>query len=70
MSDDAADRVRATVEAVYSADSRRVLATWIRLLGDFDLAEEALHEAFREDVEHRRARVRVRRSISAMVAGR
>ena len=34
------------VEAVYRADSRRVLATLIRLLGDFDLAEEALHEAF------------------------
>jgi RNA polymerase sigma-70 factor, ECF subfamily len=38
--------VRETVEAVYRADSRRVLATLIRLLGDFDLAEEALHEAF------------------------
>jgi RNA polymerase sigma-70 factor (ECF subfamily) len=34
------------IEAVYRADSRRVLATLIRLLGDFDLAEEALHEAF------------------------
>jgi RNA polymerase sigma-70 factor, ECF subfamily len=38
--------VRATVEAIYRAESRRVLATLIRLLGDFDLAEEALHEAF------------------------
>ena len=36
-----------TVEAVYRSDSRRVLATLIRLLGDFDLAEEAMHEAFR-----------------------
>ncbi|MGH6945133.1 MAG: RNA polymerase sigma factor [Geminicoccaceae bacterium] len=36
----------ATVDAVYRADSRRVLATLIRLLGDFDLAEEALHDAF------------------------
>ncbi|WP_394893596.1 RNA polymerase sigma factor [Mesorhizobium sp. AaZ16] len=35
-----------TVEAVYRAESRRVLATLIRLLGDFDLAEEALHDAF------------------------
>jgi RNA polymerase sigma-70 factor (ECF subfamily) len=39
------------VEAVYRADSRRVLATLIRLLGDFDLAEEALHEAFRAALE-------------------
>ena len=35
-----------SVEAVYRSESRRVLATLIRLLGDFDLAEEALHEAF------------------------
>ena len=35
-----------TVEAVYRAESRRVLATLIRLLGSFDLAEEALHDAF------------------------
>ncbi|MGZ5085039.1 MAG: RNA polymerase sigma factor [Usitatibacter sp.] len=34
------------VETVYRNESRRVLATLIRLLGDFDLAEEALHEAF------------------------
>ena len=33
-------------ESIYHAESRRVLATLIRLLGDFDLAEEALHEAF------------------------
>ncbi|MCY1392871.1 RNA polymerase sigma-70 factor, sigma-E family [compost metagenome] len=38
--------VRQQVEAVYRQDSRRILATLIRLLGDFDLAEEALHEAF------------------------
>jgi RNA polymerase sigma-70 factor (ECF subfamily) len=43
--------VRGTVEAVYREESRRVLATLIRLLGDFDLAEEALHEAFRAAVE-------------------
>ncbi|OIN44435.1 RNA polymerase subunit sigma-24 [Pseudomonas azotoformans] len=35
-----------SVEALYRSESRRVLATLIRLLGDFDLAEEALHEAF------------------------
>ncbi|AZF38913.1 RNA polymerase ECF-type sigma factor [Pseudomonas sp. R4-39-08] len=34
------------VERIYRSESRRVLATLIRLLGDFDLAEEALHEAF------------------------
>src|SRR5512145_224785 len=47
MSEDA----REAVEAVYRSDSRRVLATLIRLLGDFDLAEEALHEAFAAAVE-------------------
>jgi len=41
-----ADAARQTVDAVYRADSRRVLATLIRLLGDFDRAEEALHDAF------------------------
>ncbi|WLG27368.1 RNA polymerase sigma factor [Pseudomonas lurida] len=35
-----------SVEAIYRSESRRVLATLIRVLGDFDLAEEALHEAF------------------------
>jgi len=39
------------IEAVYRSESRRVLATLIRLLGDFDLAEEALHEAFFVAVE-------------------
>ena len=43
--------VREAVDAVYRAESRRVLATLIRLLGDFDLAEEALHEAFRAALE-------------------
>ncbi len=38
--------VQARVEQVYREESRRILATLIRLLGDFDLAEEALHEAF------------------------
>ena len=41
----------ASVDAVYRADSRRVLATLIRLLGDFDLAEEALHDAFAAALE-------------------
>ena len=39
------------VEKVYRTESRRILATLIRLLGDFDLAEEALHEAFFVAVE-------------------
>ncbi len=42
---------RETVDAVYRTESRRVLATLIRLLGDFDLAEEALHDAFAAAVE-------------------
>ena len=51
MSEDAAERVREMVDALYRSDSRRVLATLIRLLGDFDLAEEALHEAFAAALE-------------------
>jgi RNA polymerase sigma-70 factor (ECF subfamily) len=47
----ATDPVHETVNAVYLSDSRRVLATLIRLLGDFDLAEEALHDAFRAALE-------------------
>ncbi|WP_448197157.1 RNA polymerase sigma factor [Pseudomonas putida] len=39
-------QVRAEIEGVYRRDSRRILATLIRLLGDFDLAEEAMHDAF------------------------
>src|SRR3954465_14806982 len=38
--------MRNTVDALYRSESRRVLATLIRLLGDFALAEEALHDAF------------------------
>ena len=45
------EQARQTVEAVYRAESRRVLATLIRLLGDFDRAEEALHDAFIAAVE-------------------
>jgi RNA polymerase sigma-70 factor (ECF subfamily) len=39
------------VEAIYRAESRRVFATLVRLLGDFDLAEDALHDAFRAAIE-------------------
>jgi RNA polymerase sigma-70 factor (ECF subfamily) len=45
------DAIRETVSAVYLSDSRRVLATLIRLLGDFDVAEEAMHDAFRAALE-------------------
>jgi len=45
------DRARELVDGVYRQDSRRVLATLIRLLGDFDIAEEAMHEAFAAAVE-------------------
>jgi len=41
-----ARKLHGEVEAIYRAESRRVLATLIRLLGDFDLAEEALQDAF------------------------
>ncbi|HUM17069.1 MAG TPA: RNA polymerase sigma factor [Candidatus Nitrosotalea sp.] len=51
MSEPTVDRAREAVDAVYRSESRRVLATLIRLLGDFDLAEEALHEAFAAAVE-------------------
>src|SRR5438105_15736937 len=43
--------MREKIDAVYRAESRRVFATLVRLLGDFDLAEEALHEAFRAALE-------------------
>ena len=43
--------VRDAVDAVYRSDSRRVFASLVRLLGDFDLAEEALHDAFASAVE-------------------
>lgn len=48
---DPAHAARARVEAVYRAESRQVLATLIRLLRDFDLAEDALHEAFTAAME-------------------
>jgi RNA polymerase sigma-70 factor (ECF subfamily) len=51
MNRDATHTASETVEMVYRTDSRAVLATLIRLLGDFDLAEEALHEAFRTALE-------------------
>jgi RNA polymerase sigma-70 factor, ECF subfamily len=51
MSEDASKDLRETIDEIYRVESRRVLATLIRLLGDFDLAEEALHEAFTTALE-------------------
>ena len=45
------DQIKQTLKDVYLSESRRVLATLIRLLGDFDRAEEAMHEAFRAALE-------------------
>ena len=47
----AAESVHDIINAVYGAESRRILATLIRLLGDFDAAEEALHDGFRAALE-------------------
>jgi RNA polymerase sigma-70 factor (ECF subfamily) len=51
MGDRPAADVQQAIDGVYRAESRRVLATLIRLLGDFDIAEEAMHEAFAAAVE-------------------
>jgi RNA polymerase sigma-70 factor (ECF subfamily) len=45
------EQVRTQVDTIYRTESRRIFATLIRLLGDFDLAEDALHEAFRVAME-------------------
>jgi RNA polymerase sigma-70 factor, ECF subfamily len=51
LSNDLAAGARETVDAIYRTESRRVFATLVRLLGDFDTAEEALHDAFRAALE-------------------
>ena len=51
MSNDTPTQIREVVEAIYRSESRQVLATLIRLLGDFETAEEALHDAFAVAVE-------------------
>jgi len=51
MSKDDVKDVRDLVDALYRSESRQVLATLIRLLGDFETAEEALHDAFSVAVE-------------------
>jgi RNA polymerase sigma-70 factor, ECF subfamily len=51
MGELAAEQVQEKVDAVYRSESRRILATLIRVLGDFELAEDALHDAFRAALE-------------------
>ena len=46
MNEHAGESIQETLAAIYRNESRRILATLIRLLGDFDLAEDALHDAF------------------------
>ncbi len=51
MNADAARHMRDIVDGIYRSESRRAFATLIRLLGDFDIAEEALHDAFKAALE-------------------
>src|SRR5947199_6322387 len=46
MSENSTEQIRELLDSIYRLDSGRILATLIRLLGDFDLAEEAMHDAF------------------------
>jgi RNA polymerase sigma-70 factor (ECF subfamily) len=47
----ASEQVHQTLDSLYRAESGRILATLIRLLGDFDLAEDAVHDAFATALE-------------------
>lgn len=51
MNNSPTEQINTIIDSVYRFESRQVLATLIRLLGDFDLAEEALHDAFRAALE-------------------
>lgn len=51
MAEHISEQVREKVDSVYRSESRRILATLIRLLGDFELAEDALHDAFNAALE-------------------
>src|ERR1700738_2525741 len=51
MTEHNAEQVREKVDAVYRSEARRIFATLIRLLGDFELAEDALHDAFSAALE-------------------
>ena len=51
MSDKSTDNIREVIDSIYRSESRRILATLIRLLGDIDTAEEVMHEAFAAAME-------------------
>src|ERR1700676_3778302 len=51
MTEDTAEEGREKVDPVYRSESRRIFATLIRLLGDLELAEDALHDAFSAALE-------------------
>jgi RNA polymerase sigma-70 factor, ECF subfamily len=51
MNDEKTMRVHKRLDSLYRSESRRIFATLVRLLGDFDLADEALHESFRAALE-------------------
>src|ERR1700733_14361258 len=51
MAEISAAEIREKIDSVYRAESGRILATLIRLLGDFDLAEDAVHDAFATALE-------------------
>jgi len=51
MTDTTTRNIQSTLDAIYRAESRRIRSTLIRLLGDFDLAEEAMHDAFAAAME-------------------
>lgn len=52
MTESTVEQVKQNLDALYRAESGRILATLIRLLGDFDLAEDAMHDAFAAALEH------------------
>jgi RNA polymerase sigma-70 factor, ECF subfamily len=51
MLEDREAQVRTQIDRLYRTEGRRIFATLVRLLGNFDLAEDALHEAFRAVME-------------------
>src|ERR1044071_7949709 len=51
MTENVAENIHKILDSLYRSESRRVLATLIRLLGDFDLAEDAFHDAFQAAIE-------------------
>jgi len=62
MPEYASEQIRRSLDILYRADSGRILATLIRLLGDFNLAEDAMHEAFAAalDLWHKPAFLKIR----------